>query len=63
MLSIISKLGKDRPLAQLIGAHAIGAVGLGFKSPVGQIGTASPTARQRWAAPSELCGPGAKPRR
>ena len=31
MLSIIPKLIKDRPLAQLLGAHAIGAVGHGFK--------------------------------
>ena len=63
MFSIIPKLVKDRPLVQLLSAHAIGAGGLGFKFRVGQIGTASPTARYRCEVPSELCSPGAKPRR
>ena len=44
-------------------SHAIGAVGLGFDSRVGQIGTVSPTARHRGDVFSELCCPGAKPRR
>ena len=44
----------DRPSAQLLGAHAIGAGGLGFKSRVGQIGTVSPTSRHRCDVPSEL---------
>ena len=57
MLSIIPKLVKDRPLAQLLGANAIGAGGLGLKSRVGQIGTVSPTARHRCDIPSELCSP------
>ena len=34
----------NRPLAQLLSAHAIGAEGLGFESRVGQIGTVSPLA-------------------
>ena len=35
----------NRPLAQLLSAHAIGAEGLRFKSRVGLVGTVSPTAR------------------
>ena len=57
-LSLLKRL-----LAQLLSAHAFGAGGLGFKSPVGQIGSASPTARHRCDVSSELCSPGAKPRR
>ena len=55
----------NQPLAQLLGAHAIGAGGLGFKSRVGQISTESPTARHRCdVSPElELCSPGAKPQR
>ena len=53
----------NRPLAQLLSAHAIGAEGLGFESQAGQIGTASPTARHRCDVSSELCSPGAKVRR
>ena len=34
MLRIIPKLVKDRPLAQLLSAHALGAGGLEFKSAV-----------------------------
>ena len=45
MISNIPKLVKDRSLAQLLSAHALGAGGLGFKSWVGQIGTVSPTAQ------------------
>ena len=37
----------NRPLAQLLSAHAIGAEGLGFKSRVGLVGTVSRTARHR----------------
>ena len=39
----ISKAQKkiNRPLAQLLSAHAIGAGGLGFKSRVGLVGTVS----------------------
>ena len=55
MLSIIPKLVKDRSLAQLLSAHALGAEGLEFQSRVGQIGTVSPTARHRCDVPSELC--------
>ena len=47
MLSIIPKLFKDRPLAQLHSAHAIDAGGFGFELRVSQIGTVSPTARHR----------------
>ena len=46
----ISKAKKkkiNRPLAQLLNAHAIGAGGLGFKSRVGLVGTVSRTARHR----------------
>ena len=39
------------------------AGGLGFKSRAGQIGSVSPTARHRCDVPSELCSPGAKPRK
>ena len=45
----------NRPLAQLHSAHAIGAVGLGFKSRVGLVGTVFRTARHRCDVPSELC--------
>ena len=44
-------------------AHAIGAGGLGFDSRAGQIYTVSPTTRHRCDDSSELCCPGAKPRR
>ena len=44
-------------------AHAVGAVGLVFDSRDDQIGTMSPTARHRCDVSSELCFPGAKPRR
>ena len=37
--------------------------GLGFDSRAGQIGTVSPAARHRCNVFSELCCPGAKPRR
>ena len=37
--------------------------GLGFDSRTGQIGTVSPTTRHRCDVSSELCCPGAKPRR
>ena len=53
----------NRPLAQLLSAHAIGARGQGFKSRVGLVGTVSRTARHRCDVLSELCSPGAKPRR
>ena len=39
------------------------AGGLGFDSRAGQIGTVSPTTRQRCDVASELCCPDAKPRR
>ena len=52
-----------RPLAQLLNACAIGAGGLEFNARAGQIGTVSPTARHRFDVSSELCSPGAKPRR
>ena len=51
------------PLAQLLGAHAIGAGVLELDSRAGQIDTVSPTARHRCVVFSELCSPGAKPRR
>ena len=41
----------------------IGAGGLGFDSRAGQIDTVSPTTRHRCDVSSELCCPGAKPRR
>ena len=44
-------------------AHAIGAGGLGFDFRVGQIDAMSPAARHRYNVSSELCCPGAKPRR
>ena len=50
-------------LAQLLSAHAIGAVGLGFKSRVGQIGSMSLTDRHRCDVSSELCCPGDERRR
>ena len=53
----------NRPLAQLLSAHAIGAGGLGFKFRVGLVGTVSRTARHRCDVLWELCRPGAKPRR
>ena len=52
-------LKKYRGLAQLLSAQAIGAVGLGFDSRAGQIGTA----RHRCDVSSGLCCPGAKPRK
>ena len=58
----IEKKKINRPLAQLLSAHAIGAGGLGFKSRVGLVGTVSRTARHRCDVLSELCNPGAKPR-
>ena len=58
----IEKKKINWPLAQLLGAHAIGAGGLGFKSRVGLVGTVSRTARHRCDVLSELCSPGAKPR-
>ena len=42
---------------------AIGAGGLGFDSQAEQIGTVLPAARHRSDVSSELCCPGAKPRR
>ena len=42
---------------------AIGGEGLGFNSRIGQIGTVSLTTRHRCDVSSELCSPGAKPRR
>ena len=51
----------NRSLAQLLGAHAIGAVGLRFDSWVSQIGIVSPTVRHCCDVPSELCNSGAKP--
>ena len=53
----------DRPLAQLLSAHAIGTGGLRFDSGAGQISTVSPMARHRCDVSSELCSPGAKSRR
>ena len=47
---------KDRRLAN-------GAEGLGFDSRAGQMDTVSPTTRHRCDVSSELCCPGAKPRR
>ena len=52
----------DRPLAQLLSAR-YRAGGLGFDSRTGPIGTVSPTTRHRCYVCSELCCPGAKPRR
>ena len=52
-----------RPFAQLPSQHAIGAGGLGFKSWVDQIATVSPATRHSYDVSSELCCPGAKPRR
>ena len=49
--------------ASLWKAYAIGAGGLGFDSQAGKIVTVSPTARHRCDVSSELCCPGAKPRR
>ena len=57
------KYALDRPLAQLLSAHVIGAGGLGFDSQADQIDTKSPTARHRCDVSSELCCPDAKPRR
>ena len=53
----------NRPLAQLLSAHAIGAGDLRLALRVGQIGTMPPTARHRCDVPSERCSQGAKPRR
>ena len=44
-------------------ALAIGAGGLGFDYRAGQIDTVSPTTRHRCDVSSELCSPGAQPRR
>ena len=59
----INEHRNNRPLAQLLSAQAIGAGGLGLNFRAGQIGTVSPTARHRCDVSSELCSPGAKPRR
>ena len=59
----INEHRNNRPLAQLLSAQAIGAGGLEFNSGAGQIGAVSPTACHRCDVSSELCSPGAKPRR
>ena len=53
----------NRPIAQLLSAHAIGAGSLGFDGRAGQIDTVSPTTRHRCDVCSELSCSGAKPRR
>ena len=45
----------NRPLAQLLSVHVLGAGGLGFDSRAGQIGVVLPTARHRCNVSSELC--------
>ena len=51
----ISKSKKKKIDRPLLYAHAIGAVGLGFKSRVGLVGTVSRTARHGCDVISELC--------
>ena len=57
-------LNWSKPDVNLVAsARIIRAGGLGFDSRAGQIGTVSPPARPRCDVSSELCCPGAMPRR